>query len=193
MRTLSILLLATASLAGCVGDGAGSASIYVKDAATDDFDEIHVVFTAVLVHAAGNDTEDGSWLTIWENSTGRDIDLLDLSGDRAAFLGEADLDAGKYTQIRIEATQAYGIQDGTRVAIELVNPTLKVVRSFDIEAGKETQIVLDFDLDRSVKENPQGWRMTPVIGKTTVNVVDDDASGADVHEEGEVTEIDGVA
>ncbi len=195
MRTLSIVLLVTtAALAGCVTSGTGSASIYVKDAATDEFDEIHVVFTKVSVHAAGNDTDNGTWQTIWENATGRDVDLLDLSGDRAAFLGEAELASGKYTQIRIEATEAYGIQNGTRVAIELANPTLKVVRSFDVEADKETQIVLDFDLDRSVKQNgPHGWKMTPVIGKTTVTVVEDDASGADVHDEGEVTEIDGLA
>ncbi len=195
MKAIStMLLLSLVALSGCVSEGAGSASIYVKDAATDDFDEIHVVFTKVSVHAGGNDTDNGTWITLWENATGRDIDLLDLSGDRAAFLGEAELDSGKYTQIRIEATEAYGMQNGSRVEIALANPTLKVVKSFEIDAGKETQIVLDFDLDRSVKQNgPNGWKMTPVIGKTTVTIVEDSESGADVHEEGEVTEIEGVA
>ncbi len=201
MRTLIVMLLAVTALAGCTAsEGQGSASIYVKDAATDEFDEIHLVFTKVTIHAAGeenatdNSTSTAGWQTIWENATGRDIDLLNLSGNRAAFLGEANLSAGKYTQIRIEAQRAYGIQNGTEVPIELANSKLKVVHSFDVDADMETQIVLDFDLDRSVKQNgPHGWKMTPVIGKTIVNVVEDDASGSDVHEEGEVTEIEGTA
>ncbi len=190
MKAIIPALLVMAALAGCVDEGHGSASIYVKDAATDDFDEIHVVFTKVSVHAA-NSTGNSSWITVWENATGQDIDLLNLSGNKAAFLGEAELEAGKYTQIRIEAAEAYGIQNGSRVEISLANPTLKVVRSFDVAADMDTQIVLDFDLDRSVKQNgPHGWKMTPVIGKTTVTVVEDDESGAEVHEEGEATELE---
>lgn len=193
MRTLLLIMLVAAGLAGCVTeDGTGSASIYVKDAATNEFDEIHVVFTKVSIHGAGNGSDNGTgWITVWENETGQDIDLLDLSGDRAAFLGEADLAAGKYTQIRIQATEAYGMQNGSRIDITLSNPTLKVVKSFDVEAGEESRIVIDFDLDRSVKEQGKnGWRMTPVIGKTTVTIVDDASSGEDSLEEGEATELE---
>ncbi len=189
---LSILVLAM--LAGCFAPEEpeqGSVSIYVTDAATDEFDEIHVVFHDVMVHGAGNGT---GWITVFQNETGLDIDLLNLTGARSAFLGEANLTAGKYTQIRINASEAYGIQNGERVEITLANSKLKVVKSFNITAGSETRIVLDFDLDRSVhKQGPHGWKMTPVIGKTFVETVAGDESGADVHDEGEVAEIDGVA
>lgn len=63
---LAALLVAVA-LAGCSsstsggdgsGSGTGSASAYVKDARSDDFKEVHIVFTQVSVHrsADGNGT-----------------------------------------------------------------------------------------------------------------------------------------
>lgn len=219
------LFLVTA-LAGCTfpgddGDGTGSASIYVKDAPTDEFSEIHVVFTEVRVHRAeaehsgastsdsmgdnetmddsmdgmdDNETDDdgGDWVTVFENETGVDVDLLNTSGARAAFLGEADLTAGRYTQIRITVEEAYGIDaDGGRHDFAVSSGTLKVVRSFDVESGQETRIVLDFDLDRSLHETGHGdWRMTPVIGKTHVDEVEDEESGEESSEEGEVEEIE---
>lgn len=194
MRWFAISTLCLFALAGCATstNHTGSLSIYVKDAPTDEFDEIHIVFHQIQVHAAGNETENGTWLTVYENTTGFDVDLLDAQGARAAFLGEANLSAGKYTQIRIHVTQAYGVQGNSTVPIALSNGILKVVRSFDVEADQETRLVLDFDLDRALKETGQGWRMTPVIGKTFVHQVDDAQSGGEVHAEGEVAELEGV-
>lgn len=204
--TLLALLLAGALLPGCFGDGQGSASVYVKDAPTDEFDEIHVVFTKVEVHAAGggddesdddnassNQTSSAGWRTLFDNASGADVDLLNASGARAAFLGEADLDAGKYTQIRVHVLEAYGIQNGTRINITVSSGVLKLIHPFDVEADKETRIVLDFDLDRSLRQQgPDGaWRMTPVVGTVSADVVDDDASGEEAGDEvGEIKEIE---
>lgn len=193
MRGILVIAMAVA-LSGCTVaiDGVGSASIFVKDAVTDDFDELHVVFTEVRVHAAGNDTDDATWQLIWQNETGQDVNLLNASGDLAVFLGEAELEAGNYTQIRIHATEAYGVKDGQRINITLSNSQLKIVKSFDIEADQETRIVLDFDLERSLHQQGNGvWRMTPVIGKVFTEVVEDSQSGADTTQEGEVVEIEG--
>lgn len=190
---LSALVLATA-FAGCTASEGGSMSIYVKDAPTDEFDEIHVVFTQVRVHAAGSGNEsdenatEAGWITIFENATGQDIDLLAASGDSAAFLGEADLDAGKYTQIRIIVQRAYGVDsEGNETEFTVSSGTVKVVGNFEVGGGEETQVTIDFDLDRSIKEQGNGnWRMTPVVGKTIVTQVADEESGEDVAEEGEI-------
>lgn len=208
MRVLmTALALLAVAFAGCTDSGGeGSASIYVKDAPTDEFAEIHVVFTQVEVHFAGNgsdaedsgdnETEDGdheddgtsSWKTLFENEEGADVDLRAANGTAAAFLGEADLAVGKYTQIRIHVSEAYGIDhDGERHEFSVPSSTLKIVRPFDVHADEETQIVVDYDLDRSLtKAGPTGWKLTPVIGKTHVNHVEDDESGEDVHSEGEI-------
>jgi hypothetical protein len=64
--------------------------------------------------------------------------------------------------------------------------TVKVEASFEIEEGKETKITLDFD--RSIKQQGQGgWLMTPVVAKASVEVVDGTDSGAEVHEEGQIS------
>lgn len=234
MRVLALtVLLMTAFLAGCTTtEGEGSASIYVKDAPTDEFSEIHVVFTKVLIHKAGGEEEseeeseeetegeseaesaeamdeteeeseaetgedsedaeetesDAGWITLFENSTGQDVDLLAASGDASIFLGEANLTEGKYTQIRIVTIDAYGIDlDGNRVDFTVSSGTLKIIGNFDVVAGEETKITVDFDLDASLKEQGNGnWRMTPKVGKTMVEQVDGDASGAEAHEEGEL-------
>ncbi len=189
-------LMLAIGLSGCVGssDAAeyGSASIYVKDAPTDEFQEIHVVFTSVEVHFAGNGSEDseGDWISLFENANGTDVDLLAANGTAAAFLGEADLEAGNYTQIRIHTARVYGIDlEGNEVNMTVPSGTLKIVRGFEVHAGEETQIVVDYDLDRSLKQTGKGdWKMTPVVGKTHVNHVDDDESGEEAAEEGEIVD-----
>lgn len=193
LAAFAALALITVALSGCTAIETGSASIYVKDAPTDEFAEIHVVFTEVRVHASGNASENGTagWQTIVENGTGIDVDLLNASGDRAAFLGETGLSAGKYTQLRIIVAEAFGIDhDGVRHNFTIPSGTLKLNRPFTVEADQETRIILDFDLDKSLKQNPQGWRMTPVVGQTLVEVVEDSESGAEVHEEGEIASIE---
>lgn len=221
----------------------GSGSVYVQDAPEDTFSEVHVVFTHVLVHRAGDDnetddgqdaadnstddgnatvggnntadddsTEDdgnatadgddaddadeddaGEWIELVNDTAGIDVDLLNVTGTRAAFLGEEDLEAGRYTQIRIVAIEAYGIDhDGNRTDITLSNDVLKVPRSFEVQAGNESRILLDIDLDRSLRETGQGWRMTPVIGKTIVDIVDDASSGEEVSQAGDEEELEGV-
>lgn len=210
-------LLTALALAGCTStSGDGSASVYVKDAPTDEFDEIHVVFTTVEVHAsgAGVDAEDAEadagvdgnatadadngtadsgagWKVLFEDAAGVDIDLLNASGARAAFLGEADLAAGKYTQLRIHVKSAYGVVNGTQVPITLSSGTLKLTQPFTVEAGEESRIVIDIDLDRSLRQQGnEAWRMTPVVGSVDVEHVDDESSGAESESEGEIVAVE---
>lgn len=207
------LLLAAASLAGCTASAAkGSASVYVKDAPSDDFDEVHVVFTDVLVKAEGNEHDDGQgdddrgaedgqgngddadgadeqgaqpddgegpeWTTVFHDDQGVDVDLLSANGTKAAFLGESDLPAGEYEGLRVVVKEAYGIQNGTRVPIALSSGVLKVQHDFEVGEDRETRLVLDFDVDRSlVQEGDGDWRMTPVLKSVSDDDVDDDASG----------------
>jgi hypothetical protein len=197
---LAILTLVAALASGCTSPADGSASVYVKDAPTDEFDEIHVVFTQVSVHAAGDGDDDDSgdddnqtagWKVLFDNATGADIDLLNVTGTRAAFLGEDDLPAGKYTQMRIHVKEVYGMQGDSRVAISLSSGTLKLNHPFEVESDEETRLVLDFDLDGSLRQQSDGsWRMTPVVGHVDAEQVDDDASGEDADAEGEATDLD---
>lgn len=234
----AVLLLAALALAGCSanddspdgGSGSGSASAYVKDAPSDDFREVHVVFTQVSVHRSGenegnttttvgtatgtstaignttvtasvsgsatatstNASHEAGWIVLFSDAAGVDVDLLNTTGAKAAFLGEADgLDAGRYQQIRITIKEAYGIDhDGERVNITVSSGMLKSVRSFEVEDGMETRITIDIDLEKSLKQQGNGeWRMSPVIGKTTAAVVEDESSGEDTAQPGDVESV----
>lgn len=148
-------------------------------------------------NATGDSEADGNstagWRVVFESSSGVDVDLLNASGRRAAFLGEADLPAGRYTQIRVVVTEAYGVtHNGSRVDIEVSSGTLKLVQAFTVEAGMESRIVLDIDLERALHQQGNGaWRLTPVIGNTVVDVVEDGESGEEAAQEGEVVELEG--
>lgn len=209
MRLIIVGLLVAAALAGCTTQPDGSASIYVKDAPTDEFAEIHVLFSKVEVHragtgggdGAGNGTGDGNgtdggdgpaagWIELWQNASGRDIDLLDASGDRAAFLGEAGVEPAKYTQLRIHVIEAYGIDHAEeRHDFTVPSGVLKLNRPFEVVGGEETRIIIDFDLDESLKKSNGEWRMRPVVGSVAVDLVEDEESGADVHDEGEIASV----
>lgn len=237
MRVKSFLVAAVvlaSSLAGCAGTGDGSASLYVQDDPTDEFQEVHVVFTDAYVHEGGdegNETDDenesdgdgrenqqggppgmdarlgqhggsgggktnqfseqAGWITLASDSDGIDVNLLNATGTKAAFLGEANLSAGTYTQIAVVVQDAYGIDNnGSRVDITVPSGIGRVVSSFEVQADQETQIIIDLELDRALTESGQGWKLTPVFGKTTTTTVDPDESGSEEHEPGEVAEVE---
>ncbi|HUR61624.1 MAG TPA: DUF4382 domain-containing protein [Candidatus Thermoplasmatota archaeon] len=154
------------ALAGCAADGDSTASAYVKDSVSTSFREVHLVITGVSIHQSGGGNETSGWKDLF-NGPGTDVNLMNASGSKAFFLGRTDLAAGKYQQMRIQASSAYGIDmAGAHVAISLPDKDLKVVKGFKLEAGKETQLVLDIDLEKSLKQDKSGaWEFKPVIGK----------------------------
>ena len=171
MFAVLTLLLAPA-LAGCVADGGeGQAAFYVKDAPSDEFEHVNVTFSQVQVHQATENETDGSgWITVFSGS--KTVDLLDFEEEGSkAFLGEANLTEGRYTQIRITVEDAVGVdkEDGTEAPIVVSSGTAKVVRPWNVTAGEAVSVTLDIDLDRSLREQGNGqWRMTPVIGRVLV-------------------------
>jgi hypothetical protein len=227
---IGVVLVASA-FAGCM-EGEGSASVYVRDAPTDEFQEIHIVFEDAYVHEDGDEDENGTdeadggdggpsnqggpsegemqtmgghggqggqqnqfsedagWIPIAEDENPIDVNLLNATGAQAAFLGEANLSAGQYTQIAIVVDDAYGIDDeGERVDVTVPSGVGRIVESFEVASGEETRIVLDLDLDRAMTEANGDWKLTPVFGKTVVEQVDDGESGADQHERGEIADV----
>lgn len=149
------------------------------------------VSASATVSPSSGPANEAGWTVLFTSAAGVDIDLLNTTGAKAAFLGEADLPAGHYQQIRLTILSAYGIKDdGSRVNITVSSGTLKVVKGFEVEEGMETRITLDIDLEKSLKQQGNGdYRMTPVIGKTSTAVVADAESGEDASEAGDVEDV----
>lgn len=106
--------------------------------------------------------------------TSKEYDLIAMknAGGSLALLGITDLAAGKYTQIRMYVASAKATTtDGQEITIEIPgqNNIVKIVRNFTVEAGKTTQLTIDFDAISSVTKANDRYLLRPVVGKMLVN------------------------
>lgn len=179
LAPLAACLLAAAALAGCASGGDGEASVYVKDAPADQWSMMHITFTEVSIHQSGGNESSG-WKVLFSDSEGVTVDLLNTTGARAAFLGSDGLAAGHYQQLRIMVTKAHGVtKDGAGVDIALPEKGyLRTVKSFKVEEGKETQIIIDIDLEKALTEKNGQWEFKTKIGKIYTNLKEQGAKPA---------------
>ncbi len=167
-KVILLLILAAFVILGCdksTGPGnQGTIRMYMTDAPTS-FEAVVIVVQSVEVHKAGYDDASG-WVTV--DSRTRSFDLLKLRNGASAVLGEAKLDAGHYTQIRLL------LGDGNYVTISGVNAQLTVPSSmqtgiklnhqFEIKADAVYELTLDFDAAKSINVSGTGsFSLSPVI------------------------------
>ncbi|MFC1650578.1 DUF4382 domain-containing protein [Candidatus Latescibacterota bacterium] len=194
--TLSLLLIASCNFGDIFSSNdsdddkttepqTGTLKMLLTDAPAE-FEEVNITFSEIAVHFAdgeddsqdvGDDTEPAdddstaakiaeSWIVI--NGEEQTFNLLELSNGVTALLGEQELEAGKYTQIRIVITDAEVVIDPTTShPLTIPSGTLKFVRGFDIVAGEETELIVDFDAARSVHTtgngNNESYKLIPTI------------------------------
>ena len=157
-----IVVLALLSSLGLIGAGCtkvvesnvGTLEIWVTDAPPEyDIESIYVTVSQIDIHRAG-DEEEGEWLSI-EITGDNPFDLLQLqASDLEELLAEAEVDVGRYTQIRLTfGTVDITMGDGSEPP-EFVLPSgeLKFVHPFEIFDGETTILLLDFDVDKSIVE-----------------------------------------
>jgi len=175
----------------------GTLKMLLTDAPAE-YEEVNITFSEIAVHFAGGDDDsldvDGDGETADDDSSDVDHDgadddstaakiaetwivisseeqtfnLLELSNGVTALLGEQELEAGRYTQIRIEIADAEVVIDSTTsYPLTIPSGTLKFVRGFDIVEGEETELVVDFDAARSVNKtgnkNNESYKLKPTI------------------------------
>jgi len=145
--------------------------------------EVNVTISKVMVHkallgeeapkgeveasaVAQGEKEDTTWIVITEEPN--QFDLIKLSSAQELF-GEKELDEGIYSQIRltVETGKIVVKEDGEERTYDLKltgQSRLKIVRSFQIVAGETTELLLDFDAEKSVKKTGKGvYLLKPTI------------------------------
>jgi hypothetical protein len=175
-------LIAT-TLVACGGGGGGSGtpgpattastgtlSVALTDAPACGFDAVNVTVSKVRVNASASagDTDAG-WTDI-TLSPARKINLLNLTNGVLDTLGQTPLPAGHYSQLRLVLDANANTVVPTGGAEQaLVTPSatqsgIKLVNEFDVKAGQQVDLVLDFDACKSVVTQGKGrYLLKPVV------------------------------
>lgn len=155
----------------------GSLTVNLKDGPYADAMAMLVTFSTVSAHHA-----EAEWqpLTFAGSATSLTCDLKKLV-NVFDLLGEGQLLAGHYTQLRlvVQSAALYSsptpatdpacaatmtAPDGLIGNVEIPSGEVRLNRQFTIPEGGATRILLDFDGERSVTALGDGrYRMTPVI------------------------------
>ncbi|WP_051690057.1 DUF4382 domain-containing protein [Pelobacter seleniigenes] len=165
---LSALLTACGSNGGSDGGGSGTLSVALTDSAAEDYQAVYITVDRVQVHRSSQDNATSGWVTVAEPGT--TYNLLDLVNGLFAQLGEGPLDSGSYGQLRLvlgntadtslnifDQTHPYANyiidMDGNAHKLKVPSGTqsgLKVINGFTINTDQTTDLLLDFDVTRSV-------------------------------------------
>lgn len=194
MRTCACAVLASvcAVFSGCGGGGgegssSGALSINLTDAPVDGASEVVVAFTGVQLHSTAGQTLDIDF------PSAKTIDLIKLQGGVTGALTQgAAVPAGSYDWMRLKVLADKNTQgesyirmlDGAMYPLWIPSGSetgLKLVRPFTVAQGSTTQLVIDFDLRKSITAPPgqdPNYIMRPAlrlldqlqVGKLTASV-----------------------
>ena len=182
---LSLILLMFVACGGGGGSGGdvatGTLSLSMTDASSSDYKAVFVTIDEVQVHLGGNENNPNHWKSVDMPISPLTVDLFDLVNGVREDLGLVDLDAGRYTQMRLIIGEypnpddypfANYVVTNTEppVVHELKIPSgyntgFKVVNGFTINADQMTELILDFDATRSVIQAGSSgqWLLKPTV------------------------------
>lgn len=196
---MGLLLLGVFFLFACneggsgSSDGTGTLSVGLADSATDQYQAVYITVDEVYVKSnSASPNDDKGWKLV--ASPKETYNLLNLINGVTAILGESELDAAHYNQVRLKLGKTpesknniFGnphpyscyviFNDGdadTATIKELKVPSgyqsgIKLVHQFEIIEGEIVELVLDFDACRSVVQALNGDKC---ILKPTIKVID---------------------
>ena len=162
-----LMIMAVIFVLNC--SNSGNLSVNLTDAPVtidgQTLDEINVIIDRVEVHKT-----QGGHLTVAEFNPGKSFDLCTLNDGTEAPLGDIEIEAGKYTMIRVILAPTGHNVLVAGVSHDLVIPSgtetgIKINHNFECLGGDETTLLLDFDARLSIKYNAGSgtFELRPVI------------------------------
>ena len=184
-------LLVTMFIAGCGSSGgggtpqAGVLGVSMTDAPACGYDEVNVTVSKVRVHQSDSASDNApGWTDITLNPP-RKINLLNLNDPTKPnfaleTLGEASLEAGHYTQLRLVLVSTSSSNLPANSVVLSTNPTntneiplvtpsavqsgIKLIHQFTVDPGQRVDLLLDFDACKSIVQTGNGtYLLKPVI------------------------------
>ncbi|WP_296698526.1 DUF4382 domain-containing protein [Algoriphagus sp.] len=158
--------------------GNARVNFYLVDA-PGDFDEVWIEVLAIRVKAdddgqgdddtQSDDDDEIGWIEIPYDESSRYVNLLDLTGENSLFLGSEDFPEGEIDQLRLVlGDDNYVVKDGVRSDLKTPSAQqsgLKIKVDEDIEGGMSYNLVIDFDVAKSivVAGNSGNINLKPVL------------------------------
>jgi hypothetical protein len=136
-----------------------------------DIDEVFVEFDKIEV--SPNESDSG-WVTVSEKADA--VDLLSLNEDTQQTLVLDRLEPGAYNQVRLHVRRTWVVTDDREQEVKLPSDTIKLVRDFKIDEGNLTNLVVDFDINRSLRRRGFG-RFVRYILIPVIRIVLEDETG----------------
>ena len=163
MKKLILFAISLALLlSGCVSpDGTGNFQIYLKDQPIDidDAEQILVTISEISVQK-----EDEGFITLWSGE--ETYDLLKLRNQEEKII-DITLEAGTYTQIRLVVTAGQIVISSESNEMVVPSSEVKIPLVFNITEDGATEILLDFEAERSIHVVNAGqseqYILSPVI------------------------------
>jgi hypothetical protein len=182
---LLVLIFVAFGCGGSDSGGGGSLSLELTDAMTNQFHAVYVTIDDVQVHKDGPGNGNNSWQSVGAPNLPKTFNLYDLTNGVRQEIGIADLAADSYTQMRLiigtvpddginELIEAHPfanyVIDTDDNYQELKIPSgiqtgIKIVHGFTISANKTTELILDFNAEKSVvvAGSSGNWLLKPTI------------------------------
>jgi hypothetical protein len=161
--------------------GTGTLQVSMTDAPSCGYDHVWVTVQKVRVtQSASASDSDAGWQDI-ALATPQRIDLLNLTNGVMQSLGSTSLPAGDYQQVRLVLADNSSGQDPMANAVQptggqpiaMQTPSaqqsgLKLQSHFTVQAGQQSDLLIDFDACRSVVKAGQSGRyiLKPVLRVT---------------------------
>ena len=145
--------------------GRGILSVRLTDSPYETAAAVLVEIREISVHRAGD-----GWVTVSDDDLV--CDLKQLEGGNDTLVGEVELTAGHYTQIRLivlaaalyqspalggtDPCDAVPTNEEHSVSMDVPSGTIRLTRQFTVAVDGLTTILLDFDGDRSIRQIGNG-------------------------------------
>lgn len=147
----------------------GHLVVHLTDAPAN-YSEVNITFAEISAHI------DSQWVVV--STEQQKINLLEWNNGRSIVLGEADVPAGRYNQIRLKIVDADVVYNGQSFPMDVPSGAtsgLKLGPAFTVESGVAYELMIDFDAERSVvsngpPNNPNGFKLKPHIRVVPVTV-----------------------
>lgn len=165
--TLVITVFAFAACSTNEDAGTGTLKVSLTDAPAN-FEQVNIEVLQVLVNKDGDadDTTGTGWEAIMSDSIV--VNLLDYQNGATLELGEAELEAGRYNQIRLLLGNDNNVVvDGETIPLKTPSAQqsgYKLNVQADVEAGQVYDLVIDFDASQSIVQTGNGgFILKPVL------------------------------